>query len=61
MGHLGVLKVAQAMVWVFQASAIIEVRQRATEALDSGDETAFRAWCAIQRAVRSIQSYRTER
>lgn len=56
MDYDGICKVAQAMISVFQATTTIEIRNRAAEALDSGDETAFRAWCAILDAVRSQQS-----
>jgi hypothetical protein len=58
MDHSAIIKVAEAMISVFQATAMLEVRKRAAEALDSGDEGAFKAWCAIQKAIRFLQSPR---
>ena len=51
-----IYKVAQAMISVFHATTMAEIRTRAIEALDNGDEDAFRAWCAILCSVRSLQS-----
>jgi hypothetical protein len=58
MDHQSIVKVAEIMISVFQANTMLEVRKRAAEALDSGDEPAFRGWCAIQDAVRFLQSGR---
>jgi hypothetical protein len=49
-------KVAQAMISVFHATTTVEIKKRAAEALDNGDEAAFRAWCAILDSVRFLQT-----
>jgi hypothetical protein len=41
MDHLAVLKVAEAMVSVLQGATIMEVRKRAAEAFDNGDEAGL--------------------
>lgn len=51
-----ICKVARAMISVFQSTTTLEIRKRALEAINSGDEAAYRAWCAILESARSLQS-----
>jgi hypothetical protein len=54
MDHASITKVAEAMVAVLGSSAPTEARKKAAEALDAGDEGAFRAWHLIMKAARLI-------
>ena len=54
MDHASITKVAEAMVAVLGSSAATEARKKAAEALDAGDEGAFRVWHLIMKAARSI-------
>ena len=53
MDHASVNKVAESMIAFLGSAAATEARQRAAEALDRGDENAFRVWHLIMKAARS--------
>lgn len=52
MDQASIAKVAEAMISVLGASAVVEARRKAAEALDQGDQGAFRAWYLILDAAR---------
>jgi hypothetical protein len=54
MDHSGITRVAEAMVAFLGSRAISEARQKASEALDRGQEDEFRAWHRIMKAAQSV-------